>query len=127
MGKYGPPRHQTNYKISKGIDESYQKVYILLNYNHYVKSYGYFCQILAFFTMPAHKIWSCHVTQEANFEKFLSCPDSTFNIRKVTRFLAEKLSTSEIINQKPHGGGDGNPPSDFRVKVLMLSVDYQKS
>ena len=32
---------------------------------HYVNSYGHFCQILAFFTMAAHQIWSCHVTQEA--------------------------------------------------------------
>ena len=38
---------------SKGIDENYPKMYILLNLSHYVKSYGHFCQILAFFTMPA--------------------------------------------------------------------------
>ena len=33
----------------KGIDETYPKMYFLLNQSHYVKSYGYFCQILAFF------------------------------------------------------------------------------
>ena len=54
---------------SKGIDESYPKMYFLLNLSHYVKSHGHFCQILAFFTMPAHQIWSCHVTQKANFKK----------------------------------------------------------
>ena len=41
--------------------------------------------------------------------------NSAFNIRKVTKFLVEKLSTSEVIGQKPHGGGK-HPPSAFRVK-----------
>ena len=85
-------------------------MYFLLNLSHYVKSYGHFCQTLAFFKMPAHQIWSCHVTQEANFENFLFCLNSTFNIRKVTKFLVEKLSTSEVIRQKPHGGGGKHPP-----------------
>ena len=79
-------------------------MYFLLNLGHYVKSYGHFRQILAFFTMPAHQIWSCHVTQEANFEKFLFCPNSAFNIRKSYKISIEKLSTSEVISQKPHWG-----------------------
>ena len=33
---------------SKGIDESYPKMYFLLNLSHYVKRYGHLCQILAF-------------------------------------------------------------------------------
>ena len=43
--------HETKQIIyhSKGIDESYPKMYFLLNLSHYVKSYGHFCQILAFF------------------------------------------------------------------------------
>ena len=82
MGKCGPPRNQTSYI-------SFEK---------------YFCQIVAFFTMPAHQIWSCHVTQEANFEKFLFCPNSAFNIREIHKISSKKLSTSEVISQKPHGG-----------------------
>ena len=37
---------------------------------------------------------------------------------KVTKFLVEKLSTSEVISQKPHGGGgvENTPSSAFRVK-----------
>ena len=56
-------------------------MYFLLKLSHCVKSYGHFCQILAF-TMPTHQIWSCHVTQETDFENFLFCPNSIFNIRK---------------------------------------------
>ena len=67
---------------SKGIDESYPKMYFLLNLSHCVKSYGHLCQFLAFFTMPALQIWPCHVTQGANFEKNLFFPNSAFNIRK---------------------------------------------
>ena len=34
---------------------------------------------------------------------------------KAAKFLAEKLSTSEVISQKPHRGWK-TPPSAFRVK-----------
>ena len=34
----------------------------------------------------------------------------------VTKFLVEKLSTSEVISQKPHGGVETPPPSAFMVK-----------
>ena len=47
-----------------GIDENNPKMYFLLyfllNLSHYVKSYGHFCQILAFVMMPAHQCG--HVT-----------------------------------------------------------------
>ena len=67
---------------SKGIDESYPKMYFSLNLSYYVKRYGNLCQIVAFFTMPAPQIWLSHMTQEANFEKNLFFPNSAFNIRK---------------------------------------------
>ena len=63
-----------------------------------------------FFRMPAHQIWSCHVTNEANFDKFLFFANFTFDIRKITKFRMERLSTSEVISQKPHGGGWKQPP-----------------
>ena len=74
------------------------------------KVMGIFVKFWLFFMMPAHQIWSCHVIQEANFEIFLFFPNSTFNIRKVTKFLVEKLSTSEVISQKSHGRGGKHPP-----------------
>ena len=55
--------------------------------------------------MPTHQIWSYHVTQEANFENFLFCPNSTFDIRKSYKIFSGKASTSEVISQKPQGGG----------------------
>ena len=72
-------------------------MYFSLNLSHYVKSYGHFCQILTFSMMPAHQIWSCHVTHEANFEKFYFVLILHLILRKVTKFLVEKLSTSEVI------------------------------
>ena len=92
-------------------------MYFLLNLSHYVKRFGHFGQILAFFTMPAHQTWSCHVTQEANFENFLFCPNSTFNIRKIHKFLVEKLSNSEVIRQKPQGG--------WKTELYMLMYSHR--
>ena len=89
---------------SKGIDESYPKMYFLLNLSHYVKSYGHLCQFLAFFTMPALQIWPCHVNQEANCEKkFYFFLILHLILGNVTKFLVEKLATSEVISQNLTG------------------------
>ena len=94
----------------KGTDESYAKMYFLLNLSHYVKRCGH-VEFWPFFTMPAHQIWSCHVTQEANFENFLFVSILHLILGKVTKFLMGKLSTSEVISRKPHGGeGWKTPP-----------------
>ena len=77
----------------------------LLKLSHSVKSYGDFCQILAVFTMPAHQIWSCHVTHDANFENFYFVLILHLILGKATEFPVEKLSTSEVISKNHHGGG----------------------
>ena len=85
-------------------------MHFLLNLTHCVKSYGHFCQILAFFTMLANQIWSCHVTQDANFEIVLFCPNFTFNIRKSHKISSGNPSTSKVISQKSHRGVENTPP-----------------
>ena len=41
----------------------------------------------------------------SKYGKNLFFLNSAFNIRKGTKFLFEKFSTSEVISEKPHGGG----------------------
>ena len=72
-------------------------MYFLLNLSHCVESRGHFRQIMAFSTMPAHQIWSGHVTQDANFENFLFCLNSTFNIAKI-----HKLSSGKALYFRSH-------------------------
>ena len=55
----------------------------------------------------------------SKFRKNFIFPDSAFNIGKVTEFLVEKLSTLEVISQKPHGGRK-HPPV-----LLGLSSIYR--
>ena len=44
---------------------------------------------------------------------------------EVTKFLVEKLSTSEVISQKPHGGWKHPPPpSAFRVKLQKIHLNF---
>ena len=104
------------YIIGNVLMRAIQKCTFLLNLSHYIKSYGHLCQFLAFFTMPALQIWPCHVTQEANFKKIIFFLILHLILGKGTKFLVEKLSTSEVISQKPHGVcGKHPPPSAFRV------------
>ena len=42
---------------------------------------------------------------------------------KVTKFLEEKRSTSEVISQKPHGVWKTPPPQCFRVKKLKKDIN----
>ena len=73
-----------------------------------------------FFTMPALQIWPCHVTQEANFEKNYFFLILHLILGKVTKFLVEKLSTSEVISQKPHGGGGGR----WKTPAVLLGLSF---
>ena len=66
------------------------------------------------------QLWSCYVTQKANFKTFLFCPNSTFNIRKVTKFLVENLSTSKVISQKPRGGWKTPPPPQVPSGLMNI-------
>ena len=102
-------------------------MYFLLNLNHCVKSYEHFCLILAFFTMPAHHIWSFHVTQDTNFDFLYFVLILHLILGKVTKFLVKKLSTSDVISQKTSqgwktpsslpvlGGGGGVNPSSCEI------------
>ena len=85
------------------------------------KVYGHFCQILAFFMMPAHQIWSCHVTQEANFEKLLSCPNSASNIRKSHKISSRKPFYFRSYQPKTSRGVENTPPS----VLLGLKQEYR--
>ena len=64
-----------------------------------------FCQILVPFTMPAHQIWSCQVTQDANFKIFYFFLILHSILGKVTKFPVENLSTSKVITKEAHGEG----------------------
>ena len=94
---------------SKAIDESYPKMYFLLNLSHYVKSYGHLCQFLAFFTMPALQIWPCHVTQEVNFQKIIPFPNSAFNIRKSFKISSRKSFYFRSCQPKTSRGVENTP------------------
>ena len=98
-------------------------MYFLLNLSHCIKSYGRFRHILALFTMPAHQIWSCHVIEDANFENFYFVLILHLILGEVTKFLVEKLSTSEVISKKPHGEGGGGGNTHPRMPLgLKLST-----
>ena len=111
---------------SKGIDESYPKMYLLLNLSHYVESYGHFCQILAFFTIPAHQIWSCHVTQEANFETFYFALFLHLTFRKSHKSSSGKALYFKSYQPKTSRGRGNHPPpsSAFRVKVFIFYIFF---
>ena len=66
------------------------------------------------------------MTYEANFEKNYLFLIMHLILGKVTKFLVEKLSTSEVISQKPRGGWKTPRPSAFRVKEARLQIvmDY---
>ena len=75
--------------IMTSLPKTMAKMRFLLNWSHCVKIYGHFCQILVLLTIPAHQIWSCHVTQDANLENHLFVLILHLILGKVTKFLVE--------------------------------------
>ena len=67
---------------------------------------------LGFFMMSAHQIWSCHMTQDADFENFLFFPNSIFNIRKSHKISSGKALYFRSYQPKTsrEGGGKHPPP-----------------
>ena len=67
--------------------------------------------------MSTHRIWSGHMTQNANFEIFYFFLIPHISLGKVTKFEVGKLSTSEYLSAKIlMGGGVENTPHTFQVK-----------
>ena len=113
---------------SKRIDESYPKMYFLLNLSHYIKSYGHFCQILAFFYNARSPNMVMSRDQRSKFPKknnfFLIL---NLTLGKVAKFLVGKLSTSEVISQEPQGGGGewkAPPRCTFQILGVAGSEDF---
>ena len=120
------PKTMAKYRPSAKPNKLYflQNI-LLLNVGHCVKSYWHFCQILAHFTMPSQQIWLCQVTQIGILEKFLSCPNSTFNIRKKHKISSGKALYFRSYQPKTSWGGGGgggreHPLNAFRVNILKI-------
>ena len=87
-------------------------MYFLLNLSHYVKSYGHLCQILAFFYDARSQNMAMSRDPRRKFQKKLFFLILNLILGKVTKFLVEKLSTSEVISQEPHGVWKTPPPPE---------------
>ena len=53
----------------------------------------------------------------SKFRKNFILPNSAFNIGKSCKIIVEKLSTSEVVSRKPHGGGK-HPPVLLGSKII---------
>ena len=124
MEKFGPPQTRQIIYHSKGTDKSYPKMYFLLNLSHCVKSYGHFCQILVLFTMTAHQIWSCHVTQDANFEIFLFCPNSKLNIWKRQKISSGKALYFRSYQPETSQGVENTPPVLLGLTLFAIILFF---
>ena len=73
------------------------------------------------FTKTTHKIWSCHVTLASNSENFYFSPNSVSNFRKSYQIWGKLALEQKSYRQKQTGGWK-TPPSAYRVKLSMKTV-----
>ena len=101
------------------------------------KLWAFLFKFWLFFTMLTHQIWSCHVAQDAKSDKNYLFLILHIILGKVTKFLVEKLSTSEVLSQKPLGGVETLPPpgplglivkstGDFQIRRNVLSLSFSE-
>ena len=93
-----------------------------LNLSHYVKNCGHFCQILAFFIMPAHQILSYHVTKKQISHFFYFVLILHLILGKITKLLVEKLYISEVSSQKPQGSWKYPVPLGLMELIFISSL-----
>ena len=112
---------------SKGIDDSYPKMYFLLNFSHYVKSCGHFCQILDFLWCPltkyGHVMWpKKQMSKKCYFFLILD-----LILGKVKKFLVEssllqKLSAKNLTGASPSAFRVNGKITPFNVKKQFVSI-----
>ena len=114
---------------SKGVDESYPKMYFLLNLSYYVKSFGHFCQNFGIFYNAHSPNMVMSRGPRSKFRNFFYFFLILHLIsRKVTKFLMGKLCTSKVVSRK-------YTPSAFRncrhitswAKVSPMQAKYKFS
>ena len=81
-------------------------MYFSLNLSHCVKSYGHFCQRLAFLRCPITK-YGMSRDPRSKFRNFLLCPNSTFNIRESHKISSRKALYFRSYHPKTSRGGGG--------------------
>ena len=99
---------------SKGIDESYPKMYFFIEFEPLCQKLWVFMSNFGIFTMPTPQLWPCHVNQEANFEKLLFY--SAFNIRK-----SYKISGRKALYFRSYQPKTSRPPPPPSPVLLGLS------
>ena len=95
------------YIIRKVLMRAIQKCTFYWIWATMAKAMGIYGQFWHFLLCPLQR---CHLTQEVNVEKLYFFLILYLILGKVTNILVEKLSTWEVISQKPHGDGKRPPP-----------------
>ena len=115
--------HETKQVIyhSKGIDESYPKMYFLLNLSNYVKRYRHLCHILAFFGCPLSTM-AMSRDPRSKFRKKFFFLNSAFNIRKIYKISGRKALYFRSYQPKTSQRVENTPPSAFRVNLNQFWV-----
>ena len=122
---------------SKGIDESYPKMYFFLHLSHYVKSCGHFCQILAFFYDARSANMVISRDPRSKFPKICYFVLILHLILgKVTKFLVESFLLQKLLAKNLTGEWKTTPPpvldlqqlhsspaSDLEAQLLSINVD----
>ena len=93
---------------SKGIDESNPKMYFLLNWSHYVKSCGHFCQILALFLRCL--LTKYHIKYHVMLPRKQISKNFAFNIRKSYKISGRKALYFRSYQPKNLMEGWKTPP-----------------
>ena len=93
-------------------------MYFLLDLSHYVKYYVKFWHVLR----CRSPNMDMSPDPRSKFRDFIFFLILHLILGYVTKFLIEKLSTSEVISQTPHEGVENTPPppSAFRVKTPCM-------
>ena len=95
-------------------------MYFLLNLNHYVKSYGHLCLILAFFYDTCSPNMAMSRDPRNKFEKNLFFPNSAFNIRRSYKISSKKALYFRSYQPKTSRGGGVENTSPLEVLLGLI-------
>ena len=117
MGKCGHQRNQTNYTSVERYWWELSKNVLFIEFKPPCQKLWAFLSNFGIFYDAGSPNMVMSRDPRSKFQNFfIFFLILHFTAGKVTKFLVEKLSTSEVSSQKPHGGMENTPPpSAFRV------------
>ena len=125
MKKCGPPRDQINYISFERYWWELSKNVLFIEFEPLCQKLWAFMSNFGIFYNARSPNMAMSRDPRSKFRKKICFPNSALISGTVTKFLVEKLSTSEVISQKTSWGVENTPPPSVLLRLMCNFMHFR--